>query len=507
MYLPYDRAIPPFLAEALRSLPPVSEAWDGKGEYPTFNGRRIPKFIEDRLGIWGRASGLGRVEVWNELQRWIPLLPLEPDLRAWEGVIPDVLRAFRPRVQAQASQTYFRRVSEEYGLVDPYVPEFILATIATVSIPGDPVWGFIVGAPSALKTEFLRWHVNPATVFTLSRLTAHSLISGLKGGSSLLPELNGRTLIVKDFTTVLEMDRHARDEVFGQLRDSFDGYYEGHYGSVGKLSFKSHYHVLAAVTGAIEGYYSIQSSLGQRFLKVRVPPLDAFDRCIQHGGREEELRMEFTGLVEKVLATIQPEDWRSVRFDRVQELRPIVELLALGRTHVSRSEGSISMNPEPEMVPRVTKQLMKLAIGRALIYGRTEVSDSDLEFLRRVAVDTLPINRGLILKALSSPKTADQIAYFIRLPRATVYRHLEDLEALDLIADDGGKPLVYRRMGPAKVLNTPHFSETVGSGRRLTEVGGDPVPRSGKPGSWTEHPVAHEGSDERVRANSIRESP
>lgn len=501
MWYPIEGGIGPLVADAVASLRSTSSWWDGEGEYPEFNGRRIPKFIEDKLGIFGEDVGLTRLEVWVELQNWIPSLPAEASYTQWESLLPKVQAVFRPQAQSRAIRTLERRVAEEYGLEDAYVLEFVLSSVATVSMPGDPVWGFVVGAPSALKTEVLRWLNGLPGVETLSRLTPHSLISGLKGGASLLPLLDGKSLVIKDFTTIIEMDRKARDEIFAQLRDSFDGYYEGHFGSVGKLSFTSHFHVLAAVTSAIEEYYSIQSSLGQRFLKVRVPPLDAFDRCLEHGGREDELRKEFGGHVDAALQRIEPEAWKSVRFNRAKELRPIVEMLTRGRTHVSRYDGNISMVPEPELAPRVTKQLKKLAIGRALIYGRKEVDSSDLDFLRRVAFDTLPLNRGLVLRALSYPKTVAQLAYFVRLPEATIYRHVEELEALDLVASDGNRPATFRRVGPAEVLNTPHFSEKRSAGPILKEVGGDPADRPAEPGSWTEPALNGHGTAQGNRGN------
>lgn len=460
---------------------PDALPWSGVGEFPPMRGSRVPKFVEDELGGFAAEAEVGRVEVWKRLNDLSATRSIPSDYIGWSALRYGVEQSFAPRARAAATTRLTRRTCEVFGLEDPYVLEFILSTVATVGMPGDPVWGFVVGAPSALKTEFLRWHKGLPQVYTLSRLTAHSLISGLKTGTSLLPELDGKTLVIKDFTTVLEMDRKARDEVFAQLRDSFDGFYEGHFGSIGRLSFTSHYHLLAAVTSAIEEYYSIQSSLGQRFLKVRVPPLDGFDRCLETGGREEELREEFTGLVRALHSRIDGAAWKSVRFEGAQELRPIVELLTRGRTHVSRFNGSISMLPEPELAPRVTKQLRKLAIGRALVYGRTEVVDSDLEFLRRVAFDTLPINRGLILRALERPKNVAQLAYFVRLPQSTIYRHLEDLDALDLVGSDGDKPATFNRIGPASAVYTLHSSEKASSDALLKEVGGAHSSNSGEP--------------------------
>jgi hypothetical protein len=300
---------------------------------------RVPAFVEDPLSIFAKDNGLGVAEVRAELDHLLETDHVPVAYPDWMETVGRVESAFGPRVVAFRFRILSEAASVEFQLDDLFVLEFLFASIATLPMPGDPVWGFIVGPPSALKTEFLRWLNDLPQVYTLSRMTPHSLISGLKGGHSLLPELDQKVLVIKDFTTVLEMDRKSRDEVFGQLRDSFDGYYEGFFGSVGKLSFEAHFHVLAAVTPAIEEYWSIQSTLGPRFLKVRCPEADGFERCLAQGGREGEIRSRFAHLVRDVVGQMDPDAWKEVRFDRVAELRPVVELLARGRTHVSRSEG------------------------------------------------------------------------------------------------------------------------------------------------------------------------
>lgn len=463
--------------EALSILGP-----GGRGEVPC----RVPSFVLDPLGMFAGDFGLARGDVLQELDRLLGSRKQPEGYADWMELVQEVKRPFIPSLPAAAFRTLTLAAREEYDLHDPYVLEFIFTALVTVRMPGDPVWGFIVGPPSALKTEFLRWLYDLPLVYTLSRLTAHSLISGLKTGVSLLPELDGRVLVIKDFTTVLEGDRKAREEIFAQLRDSFDGYCEAFFGTIGKLSFRARFHVLAAVTPAIEEYWSVQSSLGARFLKVRVPLMDGFDRCLAHGGREEEIRLAFARRARAVVDHLDPRAWEGVRFDRVQELRPVVELLARGRTHVSRYDGQIASTPEPEMLPRLTKQLRKLAVGRAVLYGRMEVDGSDLEFTRRVAMDTLPATRSRILRALCLPSTVEQLRYTVRLPAATLYRHLEDLEALELVSGDGQKPETFRLCGVAAQVVTPHTREKMARDHLPKEVGGDQAAPAGEALSWQE---------------------
>ena len=322
----------------------------------------------------------------------------------------------------------------DFNLRDPLPVEFIFATLATLDMPGEPIWGFLVAPPSSLKTELLRWLTHIPCVYTLSSLTSASLITGLKGARSLLPELDGKCLVVKDFTTVLDMRREPRDEIIGQLRDAYDGYASKFFGSVGKVGFSAHFHFLAGVTSAIEDYWSIQATLGPRFLKVRMPEDGSgFSTALANSGEEGRLREKYEGLALTIYKSFPRSAWKEVGTKALAEIEPIVEMVARGRTHVPRANGFISRRPEVEHLPRLTKVLRKLAIGRAILYGRAEVDATDVDFLFRVAVDSMLEVRAHILRELGQPVTFVDMTERLHLPRTTLERYLDDMEALDMI--------------------------------------------------------------------------
>src|SRR5947207_2882958 len=101
-----------------------------------------------------------------------------------------------------------------------------LATIATGASEGEPVWFYIVGPPSSGKTEPLRAFKDLPSVFFLSSMSPNSLVSGFttkEEDTDLLPKLNGKTLLIKDFTVTLQMTASSRDALLGVLRDAYDG--------------------------------------------------------------------------------------------------------------------------------------------------------------------------------------------------------------------------------------------------------------------------------------------
>ncbi|MCH6574633.1 MAG: DUF2877 domain-containing protein [Bacteroidetes bacterium] len=89
------------------------------------------------------------------------------------------------------------------------------------------------------------------------------------GDPSLIPKLNGKVLVIKDFTTILGMHQGSKEEIFSQLRDVYDGSFDKQYGNGIRMIYKSKFGILAGVTPAIDGQASLHASMGERFLKFR----------------------------------------------------------------------------------------------------------------------------------------------------------------------------------------------------------------------------------------------
>jgi hypothetical protein len=87
-----------------------------------------------------------------------------------------------------------------------------ILTVVANRMPDDPLWMFLVAAPSSGKTEVLRALSGAPDVYPLSSLTPQTFASGFEkrdGETSLLPQLSSKTMVMKDFGTVLS--RRTRD--------------------------------------------------------------------------------------------------------------------------------------------------------------------------------------------------------------------------------------------------------------------------------------------------------
>jgi ribosomal protein L37AE/L43A len=343
-----------------------------------------------------------------------------------------------------------KRFAKWMNLGDPDVLDVMYGTILANRIPGDPLWTMLVAPSGGGKTECIMSLDGAPLVVSITSLTPHSLLSGSSNfnGSdpSLLPKLNGKVLTIKDLTTLLSMNQVARDEIFGILRDAYDGKTEKAFGTGLIRSYKCQFGILAGVTGVIDTLPQIHVSLGERFIKYRVrqyggvQSTDAVSRVFDNIGHEIQMREELCAASKEVL---------NYKTDRVPRISPrakrkligMAQLVALLRTPVVRDRytSDVSYRPSPEVGTRLAKQLTKLALGIAIYRHRPALNKDILRIVARVARDTVPSNNEIAVRQLflrrkeAETFTTKELVGWTRLPSATLTRILEDLALLRIV--------------------------------------------------------------------------
>lgn len=333
-------------------------------------------------------------------------------------------------------------------LEDISIVKVVLATILANRLSSDPVWLFLVGSPGCSKTEILR-SLKTDEFYTVSSLTQHSLISGFtikgkKGANcdpSLLQYLDKKVLVIKDFTNVLQGDRHARDEIFGTLRDAYDGYCEKIFGSEAqKRSYTAKFGLLAGVTPEIDRYYSVSQSLGERFLKYRVKNEDKstiIKRASQIRGEEKVMREELSSVVSGFLGSVETKNLE-IPLEIEEKFIQLAHLISWLRSAVSRDgyNRNVEFLPELEVGTRIVKQFENLAVGLALVNGKEMVGEDEYKFITKIAKDTLPSKRRAILEALAGELDAQKTSHFseiVKLSTNTTKESLEDFWLLKIV--------------------------------------------------------------------------
>ncbi len=387
---------------------------------------------------------------WTEPPRpsWDPRALWPPSFVPRTGA-PEPAVVFTPRVRTaieglrQEIARWLYIAPEDLDAID-----FCLAVVVSNRLPGDPVWGSLIDASGGGKTELLRALRKRPEAYFLSTLTEKSLVSGYrdprqpKRDPSLLPQLHGKVLIIKDLSPLLSMRRESRNTIMGDLRDAYDGFTDQGRGNLGRLTYVAKFSVLAASTLAIERFDSFDQELGERFIKFRIRAdsdqnQTKVRRALTNLGLDGSMREEIEKAVSEFLDSLT---WGPVTWGPgpiAEAMATIADFVATARSHVQRDRNhDIQYLPRPEVGTRLVKELAKLGVALAILRGKRQVGEEELRGVVRVGEDCLPPNRYAVLRCLrKAPSTIEtaRVADATGLPHSTARRALEDLEVLRVV--------------------------------------------------------------------------
>jgi hypothetical protein len=293
---------------------------------------------------------------------------------------------------------------------DLWMVDYVLAVAATNYMDGDPLWGWLIGPPGSMKTEFLRGLDDHTDTFFLSSLTPQALVSGYetKDGEdpSLLPQFDGKLVVIKEFTSIIQLPEPQVRQIFGDLRSMYDGVHGKGFGTVGVRRYKSRFSMLAAVTPAIDKYTMVHTDLGERYIAFRLSRLGGnnFDerrRVATHVWEAADTKKQWRQELQQAMTTaldyfrtIQGQPLPSFSTEDRDMLIGLADLLSILRTVPEDPLTPV----DPEIASRTTQQVKLLAAGRAVADGRTSINAEDIDLVRRVVFDTLPaaISRSVL---------------------------------------------------------------------------------------------------------------
>ncbi len=326
-------------------------------------------------------------------------------------------------------------------------------------LQGDPLWIFMVAPPGGMKSELLMSISDSERVYSCSSLTPHALVSGASwvGGEdpSLIPKLDGKVFVIKDFTTTLTMHPMARDEIFGQLRDAYDGKFEKQFGNGVVRRYKSTFGIIAGVTPNIDAFASLNSGLGERFLKYRLEGntvhLDEearILRAISNINREVLMRDSLKEAAARYLTKQIPDPLPIMPVPMKLKVARLSMLSARMRGVVNRDRYNTSLltnKASYEIGTRLGKQYSKMAIGIAIYYGEKTISERTYKLVTSVALSTVPDKIEDVIHAVyrlcpkteSVVRTKDINAKCTKLTPSTVFRALQDLAAIGMVKQIG----------------------------------------------------------------------
>lgn len=443
-------------------------------------------YDNDHAGAAGEQTvikRLGDVVRSIDFIRWLDELPDGFDMRDWvkngyrrkipeksltkllslKSKSPRIVQADKlPQTPAEKQKRVITKRADHKELFQDFSNELLLDTEDTLAVvmstilanrlPGDPLWVLLVGKSGAGKTEYLTTLEGYEECIFTAEFTPHTLVSGMNNvgavDPSLLPKLDGKVLVVKDFTVILSMHPTGRDEIFGQLREAYDGAYTKQFGNGLVRAYESSFGLIAGVTNKVDEYASLHAGLGERFLKYRVKsPKTKIENeiilsAIMNAGKEDDMRDRLKTAVSNFLNNI-PDEEPPITPEAAKTIAAIAIVISRLRGVISMNEYTGVQNSKAtfEMGTRLAKQLVRLWKGLVMYYG----NDSEaLALVSRVAMGSIVDKREEVIQALwrGSNKLllrTDISKECSGVSDSTVARELEELSLLGIVSSSARK--------------------------------------------------------------------
>jgi hypothetical protein len=362
----------------------------------------------------------------------------------------------------------------EYALYTVY------AAVLAKQLIAEMLWLFLVGPPGGAKTVILRsLGAIPSCIYR-SSISANGLVSGFKmvdgRDPSLIPQLDQKTFVLKDFTEVLSKPKQEMDEIMSILRGAYDREVVRNYGNGIYRNYKVEFNMLAGVTPEIFRFN--QSDMGERFIYCHIGHVsddDSLKMTVRALDNSDKWQAAFDDLKAAAAiylgAKIPTHLMPSFPENKVEWLAHLSHITAMLRARVpmdARRE-RLEYRQQHEIPTRLSQELKTMCMGYAVLEGRFTPKvfqytqqlaiDSCTHFKYDIAAAILKSGEGVELKRLAE---ATDIPYF------TLREHVEELSRYNLVnvVTEGEGRLRQTTVAPSERIKRWWYGANLPNGRQ-----------------------------------------
>lgn len=324
---------------------------------------------------------------------------------------------------------------------DPGAIKFLCACYVANHLKRDALWVHFIGASGSGKTELLGMFLDLEDIYLIDMLTPQTFLSGMPGrnDASLLPQLNGKIMIFKDFTIVMSQNKDAKNEIMGQLRGIYDGHLKKPFGNGKVREWKGKVGLITGVTTMVDFTQQATTALGERFIHYRVITPDRIEvatRAMNNGDHQDEMRKDMRNSGYAWRKSLDYETELPTLSKEVEmELVRVANFTALARSVVIRDFGfkkEIIFVPASEMPTRLSQQLKTLAVSCMVVNGGKFVEEDMKNVVYKAALDSVPQTNMMVCKQMAQQdeQTTKEIATALDYPTDPIRTYLENLSML-----------------------------------------------------------------------------
>lgn len=325
--------------------------------------------------------------------------------------------------------------------------DVVLAVALSRQLTGTPLWLILVAPSGDMKTEqLMSLDDDGETTKIIHKFTDKTLVNGFPDKDKypdLAPKLNGKVILIPDMAEILTLHPNVKSQVWGQLRNLYDGFAGTQSGMGADIQYKNiRITFIGASTPVIDDQILIHQSLGTRELIYRPKEVtnkeEMMKKVLINEESEEIMRREIKEINQAFIRQIRVE--RIIIGKKVEEsLKLLAQYLCLMRASGSLDShsGELRGNVHPEMPTRSLKQLKRLFICLKSLYINY-TDQKALEIVEEVVKSSIDPVRQSIFELLLTKNsvTISCISNSLKIGKKKAKTELHTLWNLDLVNRD-----------------------------------------------------------------------
>lgn len=323
--------------------------------------------------------------------------------------------------------------------------DVVLATAISNRLPGIPLWLILVGPSGDMKSVQLN-SIRGEDVYVLHNLTSKTLVNGYTKKEKfpdLAPKLDKKIIIIPDMAQILKLPPNEKGELWGQLRDLYDGFA----GKCSGMGADTKYEglkvtLLAGSTPSIDGQILVHQDLGTRELIYRTEgnknKQKVMDKCFENEESEKKIGEDLQKETIEFLSKINV-----VRQDIPQKVLDEIKNIAIYVTFMRSSAEFDNYTNElrnivyPEEPTRIAKQLKRMYVclkGLDKDYS-DETALRILWHLGKSSAFPIRIKTfEYLIDSFTSEFSTSQIAENLKIGKSTAKRECAVMENIGIVS-------------------------------------------------------------------------
>lgn len=325
------------------------------------------------------------------------------------------------------------------------------------------LWLLLVGSPSSGKTDLVRLIKKSNSIYSLDNLTLNAFISGERPTDKqqvhdLLPKLNKKCLVVKDWTVVFSLDERMTKKIIGDMVGAYDKSLAKFSSRRGNVTYDSEFSHLGCITPAtLNKHHNYLNMIGPRFLSYIIPDLTeedekkSFDAIFSNENRNEKEKL-VTEMVSAYLDQLNLKDISDIKpfSEKVRNFLETASRFMAQARGIVITQAAKFINEDGQEVNyyepldiqieqpwRAVQQLMILSKYLALVVEKDEVEDEELKIIKDIVMSSMPADRAqalrVLIKSPNSEITAKQLSDEVDKSSKTARRLLDELTFLGIV--------------------------------------------------------------------------